>query len=77
MTKEKGSPGSEGARRATGEAGDARAERGRFSAKRKMAAVLRLLRGEDLDRGLSRAARDRGHPLEPSARSSSPVARRT
>lgn len=50
MTKEKRSPGSEGARRATGEPGDARAERGRFSAKRKMAAVLRLLRGEDLDR---------------------------
>ncbi len=50
MSKEKGSPGSEGARRATGESGEARPERGRFSAKRKMAAVLRLLRGEDLDR---------------------------
>lgn len=44
---------SEGARRATGEAIDARPERGRFSAKRKVAAVMRLLRGEDLD-GVSR-----------------------
>jgi hypothetical protein len=42
--------GSEGARRATGEASEARPERGRFSAKRKVAAVMRLLRGEDLDR---------------------------
>ena len=50
MTKGKQSPGSEGARRATGEPGEAVPERGRFSAKRKMAAVLRLLRGEDLDR---------------------------
>jgi transposase-like protein len=45
-----GSP--EGARRATGgEPG--RGERGRFSSRRKMEAVLRLLRGEALD-GLSR-----------------------
>jgi hypothetical protein len=50
MTREKGTPGSEGARRATVEPGDARSERGRFSAKRKVAAVVRLLRGEDLDR---------------------------
>jgi hypothetical protein len=50
MTTKKGSLASEGARRATGEASDARPERGRFSAKRKTAAVIRLLRGEDLDR---------------------------
>jgi len=42
--------GSEGARRATGEPSDSRPERGRFSARRKVAAVMRLLRGEDLDR---------------------------
>jgi len=43
-----GSP--EGARRATGGGPDAGApDRGRFSAKRKTAAVLRLLQGEDLD----------------------------
>jgi len=42
---------SEGARRATGDAARAsRApERGRFTSKRKMEAVLRVLRGEDLD----------------------------
>lgn len=40
----------EGARRATdGDAGAVR-ERGRFSSRRKAEAVLRLLRGEDLDR---------------------------
>jgi hypothetical protein len=56
MATRRGSLGSEGARRATGEASEARPERGRFSAKREMAAVLRLLRGEDLDR-LSRELR--------------------
>jgi transposase-like protein len=46
---------SEGARRATGEAPEGRAaERGRFSARRKAEAVVRLLRGEDLET-LSRA----------------------
>lgn len=50
MGKKEGSLASEGARRATGEASEARPERGRFSAKRKVAAVMRLLRGEDLDR---------------------------
>ena len=50
MGKKDRSLGSEGARRATGEASEARLERGRFSAKRKVAAVMRLLRGEDLDR---------------------------
>jgi len=41
---------SEGARRATGEAPEGRAaERGRFSARRKAEAVVRLLRGEDLE----------------------------
>ena len=56
MKKNEGSLASEGARRANGEASEARPERGRFSAKRKMASVLRLLRGEDLDR-LSRDLR--------------------
>jgi hypothetical protein len=56
MTRKRGSLASEGAQRATGEANEARPERGRFSAKRKMAAVIRLLRGEDLDR-LSRELR--------------------
>ena len=51
MTKKvTGSASAEGARRATGADADARAQRGRFSAKRKVTAVLRLLRGEDLDR---------------------------
>jgi len=50
MSKRNQSPGSEGARRATVEPGEAAPERGRFSAKRKSAAVLRLLRGEELDR---------------------------
>jgi len=46
---------SQGARRATGEAPEGRtADRGRFSARRKTDAVLRLLRGEDLET-LSRA----------------------
>jgi len=40
----------EGARRATGGAPEERRDgRGRWSAKRKMAAVLRLLRGEDIE----------------------------
>jgi hypothetical protein len=40
----------EGARRATGGAPDERRDgRGRWSAKRKMAAILRLLRGEDME----------------------------
>lgn len=40
----------EGARRATGEApGTGRRGKGRWSAKRKMAVVLELLRGEDLE----------------------------
>jgi transposase len=40
----------EGARRATGGASEERRDgRGRWSAKRKMAAILRLLRGEDLE----------------------------
>jgi transposase-like protein len=52
MSKEKelasGAP--EGARRATGGAPEERRDgRGRWSAKRKFAAVLRLLRGEDLE----------------------------
>src|SRR3989442_5429290 len=52
MTTTKTNPGaSEGARRATGEApGTARPDTGRFSSRRKTQAVLRLLRGEDLDR---------------------------
>ena len=46
---------SQGARRATGEAPAGRGtERGRFCARRKADAVLRLLRGEDLE-SLSRA----------------------
>jgi transposase-like protein len=46
---------SQGARRATGEAPEGRAaDRGRFSARKKAEAVLRLLRGEDLE-SLSRA----------------------
>ena len=41
---------SQGARRATGEAPEGRAaDRGRFSARRKADAVVRLLRGEDLE----------------------------
>jgi hypothetical protein len=44
----------EGARRATGEApGTGRRGKGRWSAKRKVAVVLELLRGEDLE-GVSR-----------------------
>jgi len=51
MSKEDSSPAApEGARRATGgAAGDAAADRGRFSSRRKTEAVLRLLRGETLD----------------------------
>jgi Transposase len=52
MSKERepGLGGPEGARRATGGAPEERRDgRGRWSAKRKMAAILRLLRGEDLE----------------------------
>lgn len=52
MRKEpgEGSGGPEGARRATGGTPEERRDgRGRWSAKRKMAAVLRLLRGEDME----------------------------
>ena len=52
MSKEKepASEAPEGARRATGGAPEERRDgRGRWSAKRKFAAVLRLLRGEDLE----------------------------
>lgn len=45
---EKGSAGAEGARRAS-EAAAGRGRGGRFSVGRKREAVLRLLRGEDLD----------------------------
>lgn len=48
--KELASGATEGARRATGGAPEERRDgRGRWSAKRKFAAVLRLLRGEDLE----------------------------
>jgi transposase len=54
-TDDRPSGASEGARRATGEAPEGRARhRGRFSARRKAEAVLRLVRGEDLET-LSRA----------------------
>lgn len=51
MSKKSPSPAAhEGARGATeGAAGDASSDRGRFSSRRKMDAVLRLLRGETLD----------------------------
>jgi transposase len=52
MSKERepASGATEGARRATGEAPEERRDgRGRWSAKRKMAVVLRLLRGEDIE----------------------------
>ena len=52
MSKERepASGATEGARRATGVAPEERRDgRGRWSAKRKYAAVLRLLRGEDLE----------------------------
>ncbi len=52
MSKERepASGATEGARRATGGAPEERPDgRGRWSAKRKTAAVLRLLRGEDLE----------------------------
>ncbi len=55
MTVRNGSPGSEGARTATGEAGEQGLERGRFSARRKMAAVMRLLRGRGYGPGVTRA----------------------
>ncbi len=48
--REPASGASEGARRATGGAPEERPDgRGRWSAKRKTAAVLRLLRGEDIE----------------------------
>ena len=48
--REPASGAPEGARRATGGAPEERRDgRGRWSAKRKTAAVLRLLRGEDLE----------------------------
>ena len=48
--REAGSGALEGARRATGGAPEERRDgRGRWSAKRKTAAVLRLLRGEDIE----------------------------
>jgi Transposase len=48
--REPASGAPEGARRATGGAPEERRDgRGRWSAKRKMAAVLRLLRGEDIE----------------------------
>jgi hypothetical protein len=48
--REPASGATEGARRATGEAPEERRDgQGRWSAKRKFAAVLRLLRGEDLE----------------------------
>jgi len=52
MSKERepASGATEGARRATGAAPEERRDgRGRWSAKRKMAVVLRLLRGEDIE----------------------------
>jgi transposase len=50
-SKNSASGASEGARRATGEAPEAGGRRGqgRWSAKRKMAVVVELLRGEDLE----------------------------
>ncbi len=42
-------PGSEGGRRPTGYPGRGAADRGRWSSRRKMEAVLRVLKGEDLD----------------------------
>lgn len=46
-----GSPEPQGGRRPTEDSGDALApERGRWSSKRKLEVVLRLLRGEDLDK---------------------------
>ena len=45
-----GAPGSKGGRRPTVEAGAAPvSDRGRWSSRRKMEVVLRLLRGEDMD----------------------------
>ena len=50
MTKTHGAGSPEGARRATGgEPAGATGERGRFSSRRKMEAVLRVLGGESLD----------------------------
>ena len=44
-----GVPGAEGGRRPTGAPGTARSRGGRWSARRKMEVILRLLRGESLD----------------------------
>jgi HTH-like domain len=66
MSKERepASGATEGARRATGEAPEERGDgRGRWSAKRKMAAVLRLLRGEDIETLSRETGRDCGHAL--------------
>ena len=51
MTSKKKAGEAEGARRATGDspAAPGRADAGRFSSQRKLDAVLRLLRGEQLD----------------------------
>ena len=43
------SPASERGRRPSGEAGDGRGDRGRWSSRRKLEVVLRLLRGESVD----------------------------
>ena len=42
-------PGPEGGRRPTGGPGRGASDRGRWSSKRKLEAVLRVLKGEDLD----------------------------
>jgi transposase-like protein len=50
MTDKHGAGSPEGARKATGgEPASATGERGRFSSRRKLEAVLRVLRGESLD----------------------------
>ena len=46
-------PGAEGGRRPTGDPGRGEPDRGRWSSRRKLEIVLRLLKGEDLD-GVSR-----------------------
>lgn len=47
--REKLSPAAQGGRRPSGVAGDTGADRGRWSSRRKLEIVLRLLKGEDLD----------------------------
>ncbi len=49
MREKQGSGSPEGARRATAGEPAVRGERGRFSSRKKMEAVLRVLRGEPLD----------------------------